>query len=87
MGHQFEPGQYEGNWYRAPQGAYVFSRTDNNKRHLGNEIDIIWTHFFMDGKLSFQVGYGHLFAGDYIEENLGTSTDQDWAYAQSWANF
>src|SRR5439155_11000178 len=41
------------NWYRATQGVYVFSRTDNNKRHLGDEIDIIWTRFFMDGKLSF----------------------------------
>lgn len=39
-------------WYRAAQGVYVFSRTDNN-RHLGDEIDI------MDGKLSFQAGYGH----------------------------
>jgi hypothetical protein len=37
------------NWYRAGQGLYVFSRTDNNKRHLGDEIAIIWTHFFMDG--------------------------------------
>ena len=75
------------NWYRAAQGVYVFSRTDNTKRHLGNELDIIWTRFFMDGKLSFQTGYGHLFAGSYIKENLGTSTDQDWAYAQLWVNF
>jgi Alginate export len=75
------------NWYRAAQGVYVYSKTDNNKRHLGNELDIIWTRFFMEGKLSFQAGYGHLFAGDYIQENLGTSTDQDWAYAQLWMNF
>ena len=68
------------NWYRATQGVYVFSRTDNNKRHLGDEIDIIWTRFFMDGKLSFQTGYGHLFAGGYIKENLGTSAGQHWAY-------
>ena len=40
----------------------------------------------MDGKLSFQAGYGHLFAGEYIQENLGTKTDQDWAYAQLWVN-
>jgi hypothetical protein len=47
------------NWYRAAQGLYVFSRTDHNKRHLGGEMDMIRTHCFMDGKLSFQVGYGH----------------------------
>ena len=75
------------NWYRAAQGVYIFSKTDNNKRHLGDELDIIWTRFFMDGKLSFQAGYGHLFAGAYIAENLGTSADQDWAYAQLWVNF
>jgi len=27
------------------------------------------------------------FAGGYIAENLGTSADQDWAYAQLWMNF
>jgi hypothetical protein len=50
-------------------------------------LDIIWTRFFMEGKVSFQAGYGHLFAGAYIQENLGTSKDQDWAYAQLWINF
>lgn len=75
------------NWYRATQTVYVFSKTNNTTRHIGNELDIIWTHFFMDGKVSFQAGYGHLFAGAYIQENLGTSTDQDWAYAQLWVNF
>ena len=75
------------NWYRATQGVYVLSRTDNNKRHLGDEIDIMWMRFFMDGKLSFQAVYGHLFAGAYTKENLGTNTDQDWAYAQLWVNF
>jgi len=34
----------------------------------------------MDGKLSFQTGYGHLFGGGYIKENLGTSAGQHWAY-------
>jgi len=75
------------NWYRATQGVYVFSRTDNTKRHIGDELDVVWTHMFMDGKLSFQAAYGHIFAGAYIAENLGTSTDQDWAYAQLWVNF
>jgi Alginate export len=75
------------NWYRAAQTVYVYSKTNNTTRHIGNELDIIWTRFLMDGKLSFQLGYGHLFAGNYIQENLGTKTDQDWAYAQLWVNF
>ena len=75
------------NWYRATQGVYIFSKTDNNKRHVGDEIDVAWTHMFMDGKLSFQAVYGHMFAGAYIKENLGTNADQDWAYLQLWMNF
>jgi hypothetical protein len=75
------------NWYRATQGVYVFSKTNNNKRHIGDEVDFAWTHLFMDGKLSFQAVYGHMFAGGYIAENLGTSADQDWAYVQLWMNF
>ncbi|NOT22496.1 MAG: alginate export family protein [Nitrospiraceae bacterium] len=75
------------NWYRATQVVYVYSKADNTKRHIGDEIDFAWTHIFMDGKLSFQAVYGHMFAGAYIKENLGTSADQDWAYAQLWVNF
>ena len=75
------------NWYRATQGVYIYSRTNNEKRHIGDELDFIWTHMFMDGMLSFQAGYGHIFAGGYIAENLGTSAGQDWAYAQLWVNF
>ena len=48
------------NWYRAAQGVYVFSKTNNTKRHIGNELDIVWTHMFMDGKVSFQAAYAHL---------------------------
>lgn len=75
------------NWYRGSQGVYVFSKNDNTKKHIGDEIDVAWTHMFMDGKLAFQAAYGHLFAGGYIAQNLGKSNDQDWAYAQLWMNF
>ena len=75
-------------WYRAAQGlVYVFSKAGNTKKHIGDELVFVWTHMFMDGKLSFQAAYGHLFAGGYIAENLGTSADQEWAYVQLWMNF
>lgn len=75
------------NWYRGSQGVYVFSKVGNTKTHVGDEIDFTWTHMFMDGKVAFQATYGHLFTGGYIQENLGTSRDQEWAYAQLWINF
>ena len=75
------------NWYRGSQGVYVYSQAGNTKKHVGDEIDFTWTHMFMDGKLAFQATYGHLFAGGYIQQNLGKSNDQEWAYAQLWMNF
>jgi hypothetical protein len=75
------------NWYRGSQGVYVFSKVNNTKTHIGDEIDFTWTHMFMDGKVAFQATYGHLFAGGYIQENVGTSVDQEWAYVQLWMNF
>ena len=77
----------EDNWYRGSQGAYVYSKVGNTQRHIGDELDVAYTHMFMDGKLAFQAAYGHLFAGGYIRENLGTGNGQDWAYAQLWVNF
>jgi len=75
------------NWYRGSQGVYIFSKNTNTKKHIGDEIDFTWTHMFMDGKVAFQATYGHLFAGGYIQENLGSSVDQEWAYIQLWTNF
>lgn len=76
------------NWYRASQGVYVFSRPDNTATHVGDEVDIVWTHFFMNGMVAFQGGYGHLFPGPYISHNLERkAVGQDWAYFQLWINF
>jgi hypothetical protein len=59
----------------------------NTKTHIGDELDVAWTHMFMDGKVAFQAAYGYLWSGGYIQQNLGTSTNQEWAYAQLWINF
>lgn len=75
------------NWYRGAQGVYVFSKAGNTARHIGQEVDFTWTRMFMDGKMAFQATYGHLFAGSYIEQNLGQANDQQWAYVQLWMNF
>ena len=76
------------NWYRAGQGVYVYSQVGNTKTHIGDELDVAWTHMFVDGKLAFQTSYGHLWAGGYIVQNLGgKAVGQDWAYVQLWMNF
>ena len=75
------------NWYRGSQGPLIFSRSDNRTTHVGDELDIAWSHMFADGKVSLALIYGHFFSGPYIRHQLGTSTDQDWGIVQLWTNF
>ena len=75
------------NWYRGSQVPLIFSRADNTETHVGDEVDVAWTHLFADGKVSLTVIYGHFFSGSYIRHHLGTSSDQDWGIVQLWTNF
>ena len=75
------------NWYRGSQGPLIFSRSDNTTTHIGDELDVAWSHMFADGKISLAVIYGHFFSGPYIREQLGKATDQDWGIVQLWTNF
>ena len=65
----------------------VFSGAENNANHVGDEIDAAWTHIFGDGKVSLSLMYGHFFPGAYVQQQLGTSSGQDWGIVQMWANF
>ncbi len=83
----FQLASARDNWYRGAQGVYVFSKNNNTSRDIGNEVDFTWTRMFADGKVALQATYGHMFVGDYIKQNLGTSSDQSWAYVSLWMNF
>jgi hypothetical protein len=75
------------NWSRGAQGAYVITKAANTKSHVGDEVDFTWTHMFADGKVSLQATYGTMFTGAYIQNNLGVSSNQHWAFIQLWMNF
>jgi hypothetical protein len=75
------------NWYRGAQGVLVFSKANNTATHTGNEVDFAWTHMFADGRVSLTGTWGHFFAGQYIKDNLGTQSDQDWGILQLWMSF
>ena len=79
--------QKKDNWYRGAQGPYVWTKTTNEDRHIGDEVDFSWTRMFADGKVSLQGTWGHIFSGGYIKTNLNTNSDQDWAMIQLWMNF
>jgi len=75
------------NYYRAAQGPYIWSATNNKAKHIGDEYDFTWTRMFADGRVAFQATYAHIFAGEYIARNLGTGSNQSWGFVQLWMNF
>ncbi|HXX74807.1 MAG TPA: alginate export family protein [Nitrospiraceae bacterium] len=75
------------NWYRGSQTVYVFSKATNSNKHIGDEVDFTLTHMFADGKVAVQVDYSYLWIGDYIKNNLGNNSNQQWAYISLWTNF
>jgi len=93
------------NWYRANQGVYAVSCTtssaacgneNNQAASLGKEIDVHYWHTFKE-KFKFEVGYGHFWAGEYVEKNATTNntnaphstasfsndSDQNWGYVMA----
>jgi len=86
--HHMQLANSQDNWYRANQGIYIQSKAGNKSNDLGNELDVVYTLFFQGNKVGWQLGYGHFFAGSYIDKNLGPgANDQDWGYTQLWVNF
>lgn len=56
-------------------------------RFVGSEINLYANYTFNDWA-NCQVGYGHFFTGDYIEESVGPlATDADWFYTQLTLSF
>lgn len=55
------------NWYRAGQAAFATSNRFNQAASLGQELDIHYWHTFKE-KFKFEIGYGHFFAGEYLDK-------------------
>jgi hypothetical protein len=80
------------NWYRAGQVPYGVTGGNNTAASLGQEIDIHYWRTFKE-KFKFEVGYGHFFTGDYIENAaangnvvqgvLPSKSDQNWGYVMT----
>ncbi len=86
-GHYMRLAEEEDNWYSAGQGPFFTTPAGNNEKSLGGEIDVVYTLFFHNNKVGWQVGYGHFFTGDYNKKNNFGTADQNWGYTQLWINF
>ncbi len=95
-GHFFSLNEEEDGWYHAGQGAIIpaCTRTDpgnpcNTEDEIGQEVDVVYTHFFTPGNhVAWQIGGGVFLPGDYVDSNRGgNASEQTWGYTQLWVNF
>jgi Alginate export len=87
-------------WYRAAQNCY-FTQTSANtggvasSNSLAKELDLIYTLFFKENKVAWQIGGSYIWAGEMINQiaaqnaagNGPSGTNQIWAYTQLHVNF
>lgn len=84
-------------WYRAAQAVYGTSRPNNQAASLGLEINV---HYWvmLEEQFKIEIGYGHFFAGEYINKARTGGTaiingvipggaDQDWGYLMGSVSF
>ncbi len=86
-GHIMRLANKRDNWYTASQATFFTTPAGNDEKSLGGEIDVVYTLFFQNNHVGWQVGYGHFFTGDYLKENGFGTADQNWGYTQLWINF
>ncbi len=52
------------NWYLASQASQCLLTSGQHRDpYRVTKWSFVWTHFFMNGMVAFQAGYGHLFPG------------------------
>jgi hypothetical protein len=88
-GHIMRLANKRDHWYGANQAVFKTTPAGNDEKSLGGEIDVVYTLFFQNNHVAWQIGYGHFFAGDYLTKNdvNSAATGQDWGYTQLWINF
>lgn len=74
---------------QAPRTTGGYGIHPNNGSFAGQEIDLVATYQPW-AYLQMQVGFGHFFTGDYVNEtfqNLGGAHDANWVYLQAQLTF
>ncbi len=88
-GHLFQRQESTDGVYHAGQAQFL--APDNNSTDVGEEIDVVYTHFFTPGNhVAWQIGGGVFLPGQFIDNNGprgGNASEQTWGYTQLWVNF
>ena len=88
-GHFFSLKEEADGWYHAGQSAIIPRSATNTETNIGQEVDVVYTHFFTPGNhVAWQIGGGVFMPGDYLDSNRGgNASEQTWGYTQLWVNF
>ena len=88
-GHFFAKQEATDMWYHAGQGPMpVQASAGNTATDLGEEIDVVYTHFFTPGNhVAWQIGGGVFLPGAMVDNEIANASEQTWGYTQLWVNF
>ena len=87
-GHFFQRQESTDGVYHAGQAQFLAPNT-STATNVGEEVDVVYTHFFTPGNhVAWQIGGGVFIPGDFIDDSRGgDATEQTWGYTQLWVNF
>ena len=89
-GHLFSRQEATDGWYHAGQAAIIAGASNSTSTDIGEEIDVVYTHFFTPGNhVAWQIGGGVFLPGEFVDQNRpgGNASEQTWGYTQLWVNF
>ena len=78
-GHMFWRASTDDALYNAG-GGVLRAGSLGSDSEIGQELDAVIT-YKLNGHTTFEGGYSHFLAGDFMEES-GSSEDMDWLYLQ-----
>lgn len=90
-GHIFSKQESADNWYGAAQTVAPLGAAamHGGSTELGEEVDVVYTHFFTPGNhVAWQIGGGVFLPGQAVDNAAGgNAAEQSWGYTQLWVNF
>lgn len=84
--HHFELAEERDALYNAGGGILRAPDHGNGVAEVGRELDVVGKYRLND-LTALEVGYGHFFAGELLEETPGPAEDVDWLYLQVLVTF
>lgn len=88
-GHIFQRAESTDGVYHAGQAQFISAAAGGNATNVGEEVDVVYTHFFTPGNhVAWQIGGGVFLPGEVMDNwRGGDAGEQSWGYTQLWVNF